>query len=192
MDKVAIAIHWGLCWNTKLWPLSKRKQNYWHSTSNNRFCDPLRSIPPTGRCGGDPSEHRYGPRCSLPPILGSPLNWVAIGFPTDTYLLVIFTSNWAQENDSEMWTSYCNTRCIYVKLQNAYTYQWRCKYVHKLLTVISQMSSSMRQRFPLYQFPISTSDISVIFSAFVVGFSRALLLSSGPFRSLKIIDFMEN
>jgi hypothetical protein len=59
-------------------PVSKRKQNYWHSTSNNRFRDPLRSIPPTGRCGGDHSEHRNGHRCSLPPIPGSSFSCVKI------------------------------------------------------------------------------------------------------------------
>jgi hypothetical protein len=145
------------CWNTKLWPVSKRKQNYWHSTSNNRFCDSLNSIPPTGRCGGDPTEHRYGPRCSLLRILGSSFSCIAIGFPTDTCWLEILTSNWAQKNVIEMRTSYCNTRCMYtyVKLQYAYTCQWRYTQVHILLTVIGQMSNSVRQRFPCtsFQYP---------------------------------------
>lgn len=48
--------------------------------------------------------------------------------------------------------------------------------VRKLLTVIGQMSSSMRQRFPLYQFPIYTSGISVIFTAFAVGFTQASVI----------------
>jgi len=164
------------CLNTKLWPVNTRKQNYWHSTSNNRFCDPVRSIPPTGRCGGDPIQHRHGPRCSLPPILGSSFICVAVGFPTDTCLLENFNTNWAQENVIEMWTSCYNTRCMYVKLQYACTYQWRCTQVQKLFTVIGQMSSSMRQRFPLYQFPISTSDISVIFTACAVCFNQVSVI----------------
>ena len=55
MDKVAVAIHCGLYWNTKLWPVNKRKQNYWHSNSNTVSATRTEAFrPPNSVFGGIP------------------------------------------------------------------------------------------------------------------------------------------